>query len=203
MWVVGIDLAGVPHRPTGFCLLGPRLAAKTRILHEDEEIIEAVLRAKPGVVCVDAPLAIPKERCCLRDDCVCRRAGHLRECDRQLLRMGIKFFPVTLGPMRKLTIRGIRLKAKLLGYGLKVHETYPGAVQDLLGFPRKQHSLERLRRALIRFGVGGDVRRKGITHDELDAVTCALVGNMYLRNEYVAIGDPQEVLMILPSLSAQ
>jgi predicted RNase H-like nuclease len=34
--------------------------------------------------------------------------------------------------------------------------------------------------------------------DELDAVTCALVGIMYLKGEYLAIGDPDEMLMILP-----
>ncbi len=34
--------------------------------------------------------------------------------------------------------------------------------------------------------------------DELDAVTSALVGKMYLEGDYLAIGDPEEVLMILP-----
>ena len=34
--------------------------------------------------------------------------------------------------------------------------------------------------------------------DELDAVTCALVGIMYLRGTYHAIGNPDEMLMILP-----
>ena len=39
-----------------------------------------------------------------------------------------------------------------------------------------------------------------MTGDELDAVTSALVGIMYLRRSYRAIGDPDEVLMILPEL---
>ena len=38
----------------------------------------------------------------------------------------------------------------------------------------------------------------GLTGDELDAVTCALVGISYLRGKYRAIGDPDEMLMILP-----
>ena len=43
---------------------------------------------------------------------------------------------------------------------------------------------------------------KGLSHgmsgDELDAVTCALVGVTYLRGEHRTIGDPDEMLMILP-----
>jgi predicted nuclease with RNAse H fold len=56
-----------------------------------------------------------------------------------LLRMKIKFFPLTLGPMRKLTERGIRLKKILEKKRLDVVETYPGAAQDILKIPRKQH----------------------------------------------------------------
>ena len=53
-----------------------------------------------------------------------------------LLTMKIKFFPITLGPMRQLTLRGLALKEKLEKVGLRVFETYPGAVQDLWGIPR-------------------------------------------------------------------
>ncbi|MFQ5998039.1 MAG: DUF429 domain-containing protein, partial [Candidatus Bathyarchaeia archaeon] len=110
--VVGIDLAGVKTHETGFCTLGEEWKAKTRILHTDEEIAAATIENSPRLVCIDAPLGLPKGRCCLRDDCACRSVGHLRECDRELLRRRIKFFPVTLGPMRKLTIRGILLRKR-------------------------------------------------------------------------------------------
>jgi hypothetical protein len=109
--------------------------------------------------------------------------------------MGIKFFPLTLGPMRKLTMRGIRLKKALENLGFKVIESYPGAAQDLMGLPRKK-SLEKLKVGLIQRVKGG--LREAVTEHELDAVTCALVGRMYLEGNYIALGDPEEVLMILP-----
>ena len=37
-----------------------------------------------------------------------------------------------------------------------------------------------------------------INGDELNAVICALVEIMYLREEHSIIGDPDEMLMILP-----
>ena len=52
--------------------------------------------------------------------------------------------------------------------------------------------------ALIRYGARGEVNRNDLTGDELDAITCALVGKMLLEGDYLAIGDPEEGLMILP-----
>ncbi|MEM2781551.1 MAG: hypothetical protein QXG45_02370, partial [Nitrososphaerota archaeon] len=36
--------------------------------------------------------------------------------------------------------------------------------------------------------------------DELDAVTCALVGYLYLKGDYVALGDEEEGTIIMPKL---
>jgi len=196
MNVVGLDLAGVEKRPTGFCVLNEKLDAKTSLLYTNREITVAIEAVKPEVVSVDAPLALPKGRKSL--DKKYSNAGHLRLCDRELLRLGIRFFPLTLGPMRLLTSRGIALKKTLESKGFRVIETYPGAAQDLLGIPRKGRGIEPLRKGLIQLGIRGDVAKKNITHHELDAVTCALVGLMYLKGEYLALGDPEEILMILP-----
>lgn len=192
MKVVGIDLAGVETRPTGFCVLDEKLNASTFILYSDEEIIQKILEIKPKVIAIDAPLALPKGRKLLKE----RSNIHLRECDRELLRMGIKFFPITLGPMRKLTERGIKLRKILEKKRFKVIEVYPGAAQDIWKIPRKQNGLEKLKKGLEKFGVKN--LRDKITGDELDAVTSALIGKVYLEGNYLAIGDPKEVLMILP-----
>ena len=194
MNVVGVDLAGVENRKTGVCILNMKLWVKTEIVYTDEEIIKRVLNSKPKVAAIDAPLALPKGRETLEE----RSDIHLRRCDRELLRMGIKFFPITLGPMRKLTSRGIRLRKALEEQGLEVIETYPGAAQDLLGLPRKHRGVEILRRALIDYGCKGDVKKDEISDHELDAIVCALVGKMYVEGHYLAIGDPSEILMILP-----
>ncbi len=196
--VVGIDLAGSERRKTGFCVLDERLIARTKVLYKDGEILEEVRKVKPEVVAIDAPLALPKTRPSLAKKY--SKLGHLRECDRELLKMGIKLFPITLGPMRKLTRRGIRLRKKLEKEGFKVIETYPGAAQDILKIPRKQEGIEKLRKGLIKLGIKGDVRKKGISDDELDAITCALVAKMYADGNYLAIGDKTEILMILPRL---
>jgi len=190
---VGIDLAGVENRDTGYCCLDEDLNAETCVLHTDKEIVKEVLSDRPEIIAIDAPLALPKGRKSLE----VRSDVHLRECDRELLRMGIRFFPITLGPMRKLTVRGIDLKKTLEEKNFRVVETYPGAAQDLLKMPRKKQGLERLRKALIDYGVRVDANRE-LTADELDAITCALTGKKYLEGNYLAIGDPDEGLMILP-----
>lgn len=192
MKAIGIDLAGVATRPTGICVMDGDLSVSTCLVYSDEDIVWKTIEAKPDVVAIDAPLALPRGR-----ESLARRNNiHLRECDRELLRMGIKFFPITLGPMRQLTERGILLKATLEKKGLMVIETYPGAAQDILHMPRKGKGLDKLAEGLCLAGVKG--LNGTISGDELDAVTCALVGIMCLRGTYHAIGNPDEMLMILP-----
>lgn len=200
MKVVGIDLAGSVKKKTGFCLLDENLNVKTTVLTTNNEIIQEVSKINPDIISIDAPLALPKGRCCLKKKCKCRKYGHLRKCDKELIKMKIKFFPVSLGPMRKLTLRGIKLRRILENLGFKVIESYPGGIQDILKIPRKQKGLEKLRKALIKYGFKGDITKNDITTDELDAITSALVGKLYLKNNYTAIGDPEEILMILPKI---
>jgi len=194
--VAGLDLAGSEKRTSGYCLMQPPWHVALWPLHSDAEILARLEGDRPSVVSIDAPLALPRGRASLDI------AGppHLRACDRELMRRGIRFFPVTLGPMRMLTARGIRLKIEMARYGSPVIESYPGGAQDVLGFPRKQYGEEALRRALIRFGVTGDIRRTDLSHDELDSVCCAIVGLQFLRGEAVALGDPTEALLYLPSV---
>ena len=95
MSIVGLDLAGVESRPTGFCLL-KGLIAETFLVYTNEEIVRKVEESKPEIVAIDAPLSLPTGRKSIEQ----RTKVHLRACDKELLKRGIKFFPVTLGPMR-------------------------------------------------------------------------------------------------------
>lgn len=194
MTIIGIDLAGAPKRNTGFAVLKNTMEVKTKVLHTDDEIIKETLALKPKIISIDAPLCLPKGRKTLEE----RDAPHLRKCDRQLLKMKIKFFPITLGPMRMLTKRGIMLKKIFEKKGFEVIESYPGAAQDVLNIPRKGAGLETLKKGLIKYGFTGDVKKKDITHDELDAITSALVGKFYIEGNYLALGSLEEGLMILP-----
>lgn len=196
MKIVGIDLAGSPKRKTGFCVLDERMQTKTSVLATDKEIICETKKENPDIISIDAPLSLPAGRCCLRKTCSCRKFGHLRKCDRELLNRRIRFFPITLGPMRKLTMRGIKLKKIFEKKNFRVIESFPGSIQDILGMPRKQNGLGKLRRALIKFGFKGDVGKKDLTDDELDAITSALVGKLFLENNYTAIGSGEEIIIV-------
>jgi predicted nuclease with RNAse H fold len=193
--VIGIDLAGSENRDTGFCALYEDMDTVCLRLRSDREIIRAVEVFGGRTIAVDAPLALPKGRPSLE----VVGPPHFRVCDLQLREMGIPFFPITLGPMRLLTKRGMALKERLERMGLTVFETYPGAAQDILGIPRKRAGLERMRASMKGLGFRGDVVRKPtISGDELDAAICAYVAKLYLERDYLALGDPEEVLMILP-----
>jgi predicted nuclease with RNAse H fold len=102
--------------------------------------------------------------------------------------------------MRTLTARGIRLKKKLQRLNLEVFEAFPGAAQDLLGIPRKQRGLPELQQSLLRLRCKGDITRRDLTGDELDSINCALVAKDYAEGSYLAIGDPSEIMMILPRI---
>ena len=192
--VVGIDLAGSEKRNTGFCLMDSWMRCQTATLHTDREILDATLKAGPSVVSIDAPLFLPKGRKSIED----KGPPHLRQCDKELLKMHIRFFPISLGPMRMLTIRGMKLRAAFESSGLEVIESFPGAIQDILHMPRKQEGLLQLAKALRDYGVRLDRPDEGLNGDELDGVTSALVGLLYMKGRYEAIGDPAEGLMILP-----
>ena len=193
---MGIDLAGSERRDTGFCVMDSRMKCNTAVLRTDQEVLRLTSEAMPSVVSIDAPLFLPKGRESLEKP----GPPHFRECDKELLRMHIRFFPISLGPMRMLTARGMRLRAALEARGFEVIESFPGAIQDILGMPRKQKGLRDLEGALRRYGIGLRRPEGGFSGDELDAVTSALVGLMYRNGEYRAIGDPEEGLMILPAV---
>jgi predicted nuclease with RNAse H fold len=103
--------------------------------------------------------------------------------------------------MKGLTMRGMRLADEFRKRGLTVIESYPGAAQDILGIPRKGASLEELKRGLNRAGIDGEYVTGRVTHDEVDAVTSALVGLFYVAGNYIALGTPREDYLIVPKSS--
>jgi uncharacterized protein len=189
MLIIGLDLAGVESRPTGFCTLKD-MKANTCQVYKDNEILSKIEDNKPQVVAIDAPLSLPPGRKSLEE----RTGEHLRECDRELLKRGIRFFPMTLGPMRKLTMRGINLRRILEGENFRVIEAYPGGAQDVLGVPRKQKGIEKLKSGLENLGIMG--LNDQMSDHELDAVTCAYVGKLFLEGKAVIYGGPVEGIVM-------
>jgi len=186
--VVGVDLAGSPRRPTGICVLRG-MTARAYVAYSDEDILGAIEQAKPDLVPMDAPLSLPEGRTTVHD----RRGEHLRECDRELQRRKIRFFPITLGPMRMLTDRGLALKEKIEAMECRAVECYPGAAQDLWGIPRQHRDRKGLLRGLRDLGVRGLTTE--MTGDELDAVTAALVGRWFLIGKGEMLGGDEGILV--------
>jgi len=179
--IVGIDLAGSARRPTGICLLRG-LKAQTHIAFSDEDILNTLHQTHPDLVPIDAPLSLPMGRGSIHD----RSCEHFRDCDRALRQLGIRFFPITLGPMRMLTERGLTLKVRISALGYRAIECYPGAAQDVWGIPRQHKDRNKLLAGLKKLGVRG--LAAAATGDELDAATAALVGRWLLLGQGEMLG---------------
>ena len=198
--VVGIDLTGSEARGSGWCFLDGS-KAEVAVVLTDDEILEKTTRAGPHVVSIDSPLCLPRGRISVDDaDPGRQEFGIMRESERELKRRGINVYPCLIRSMQKLTARGIRLAGVLRDQGIPVIESYPGAAQDIMRIPRKGAGLEWLKTGLRDFGVSGDYEKQNVTHDELDAITSALVGTFHLAGMAEALGSDEEPPLIIPRL---
>lgn len=177
---------------------GTRRLRQIEVVRDDEEILEVIALTQPALVAIDASLGLPEGRCCTDQSCACARHGIMREVDRVCAAAGFRPFPTLLPSMVKLTERGIALHAALTEAGHNVVEVYPGMAQDVLGIPRKGESVDGLRRGLKRAGVLGIPRARRVTHDELDAATCALVAQLHLWGMTETMGPGIPVPLVLP-----
>lgn len=191
MKILGIDLAGKPENPTGISILNVNLKTlrpdiKFNLLHEDEDILNETKRLNPDLIAIDAPLSLPRGRCCLSKDCSCSKVGgHFREAEAEIRKYG-SVLPLTFIGMRMLTERAIALSNKLKRK-YKVIEVYPRTVQKILGFNDLYPDLNRY------FKLPTEV-----TDHELDAALAALTGFFYLKDCHMELGDPEEGTIILP-----
>jgi uncharacterized protein YprB with RNaseH-like and TPR domain/predicted nuclease with RNAse H fold/dephospho-CoA kinase len=198
--VVGIDLTGSEMRPSGWCLLDGKHAI-TRGLKCDADIIRETVAAKPHLISIDSPLSLPKGRITVSDNDPGRyQYGIMRYCERALKRRGINVYPALLPSMQKLTARGIHLAQQFRSIGIPVIESYPGAAQDIMNIPRKQAGLQFLREGLAEFGVAGDFLDHVVSHDELDAITAAVVGVFFWSGKFERLGNEDEEDLIIPDI---
>lgn len=197
---VGIDLTGSETKPSGFCVLDGSVAS-TSMINSDDELVAAIVAAQPAIVSIDSPLCLPRGRLHAGDDDPGRgQFGIMRICERTLKRRGINVYPALLPSMQKLTERGIRLAGRLRQLGFPVIESYPGAAQDIMGIPRKGAGIHWLRQGLVDFGISGAFVHEMPSHDELDAITSALVGIFLLDGRFEALGGEGETALIIPDL---
>ncbi len=200
--IVGIDLTGSEARPSGWSVLRGS-EAMTQMLASDDRIVAQTMAVKPAVVSIDSPLSIPFGRIRVEDDDPGREQfGIMRRCERELKRRGINVYPCLLPSMQGLTRRGMRLAARFRSAGVPVIESYPGAAQDIMGIPRKGAGAEFLKQGLVDFGIRGSFATDEVSHDELDAITSAVVGSFFLSGRFEALHGPAEDALIIPDLTA-
>lgn len=191
---VGLDLTA-GDKPTGVALLDG-YHVETHSLYSDEEILAFVEQHEPRIVSIDSPLGLPGG-----GDSINPSAGIVRVAEHDLASIGIPAYPALIDSMRNLTLRGIRIKRAIeqLRNAPTVIESYPGAAQDILCIPRKQKSLDLLREGLRRLGLTGpglDTK----SHDEMDAITSAIVARYYEAAAFEPMGIPNEAQLIVPKI---
>ena len=135
---VGIDLAGLEKNPTGFCVLefNGNDKTKAKILFRTEDIIKATREASPDVVCIDAPLSLPK-------------SGYFRISDIQLRQRGFRPLSPMFPAMKILAQRGMYIQARLKSLGLRVIEVFPRATESILGLEKERRVNEHMYDALL------------------------------------------------------
>jgi uncharacterized protein len=166
----GIDLAALPHNQTGVCLCDGELF-EPGTLYGDDAILRYLQEHKPRIVAIDAPLTLPRGRCCFNDECCGTRK--IRECDRRLIARGHRVFPPGFSFMKQLTLRGKSLKDRLEGY--EVIEVHPRTTMRILG-PREFP--------------------KARTEHERDACAAALCAFLYAAGKCEVLGDDEGVIVI-------
>jgi len=81
-------------------------------VYTDHDILELIKEQKPLLIVIDAPLSLPKGRCCLEKECECAIGGHFRKAERDIRPYG-SVLPLTFTGMKMLTMRGIKLASEL------------------------------------------------------------------------------------------
>lgn len=200
--IIGIDLTGSELRPSGFAILYPDNHVETRQCLTDKEMISICKKTKPMLVSIDSPLGIPKGRTtCFDDDPKRWEIGIMRWAERELKRRGVNVYPCLIPSMQRLTFRGMKMAKSLRKLGIKVIESYPGAAQDIMQIPRKHAGLPYLKNGLKEFGIKeGNWYTTDVSHDELDAITSAIVGLFYVAGKYEALGNEDEEYLVIPKI---
>ena len=203
---VGIDLAGVAHRETGFALLRDGRLERLVPAWDDAEIVGLVEEAgRRATVAINAPLTRPLGRCCLDDDCHCRNdpGTRSRQVERELGRMGIPTLSTAL--LKVLARRGQRIAMALRVAGHDPLEVYPFATLRLLGLPTEGKKTpagrRRIHRALRPF-VPGLAHPRASEH-QLDAVVCALTAYLWRQGLTRTVGSAADGLMTIPDLHVE
>lgn len=206
---LGIDLAASARRPSGFAVLDDalRLLALGRTA-TDDELLALAWRWGVSCVAIDAPLSLPRGMCCLRMSCGCQpqAADGRKAAEREICKqLGIGLFMTSKrGIIKTMTYRALGLKRLLTAAHYEVLEVYPFACKVALfgrAIPRKTAAPgRRWLREQVTSLIPALALYQGIPgHDELDALLAAYTAYQYDHCLSVALGDPDEGVIYVPS----
>jgi len=199
--VLGVDLAGSPHRISGICVLAfhkrvERVEEEKRAevnaegsweerlwrwttcyfcsVRADEEILSVAREEKPAVVGIDAPLSFSGKP--------------FRDCDIAVRHL-CPVLPLTFSGMRKLAERGMRLASKLRA----LRSAERGRVDVIEVFPRASERVfeTRMEEKLK------DVLSLARNRHEYDAFLCALTARCYFEDKFQALGAKEKIIVPL------
>ncbi|MFO7966278.1 MAG: DUF429 domain-containing protein [Archaeoglobaceae archaeon] len=117
---------------------------------------------------IDAPLSLPQE-------------GTLRECERDLIKMGIRLFPSGADFFKKVAEKGMQFSTALEAEeGIEVFEVYPYATRSILKIAPNSKKREKGGRAAIVTDLNRYTEiKEDLNHNEIDAVIAALTVSLY------------------------
>ncbi len=157
MRAIGIDLAGKPENPSGFCTLieeGGSSTTETKLLYSDADMLAEIERVKPNCIAIDAPFWLP------------RGVGGLvapwRNCEQLLFKRGFRPLSPALPTMQQLAERALKIVRELRAKGYTVIETFPRAAEIILGLSKEPRK----------------------NQDEYDALLCALTAQAFLKGAF-------------------
>jgi len=181
--IIGIDLAGAEKNPIRWALWKNKVIS-TCHLYENHEILEHLTKFEPTLITIDAPLSLPKK-------------GTMRKADREMYRHGYPVFPPRFPAMEKLTLRAIKIAQQIKREKLHIIEVHPTSTRKALKIPTKDW--EKIQNIFLHMSLKGDLETHVLTSHEIDAVTAALTGHLYLQGKIDLIGDEEEGYTVVPT----
>lgn len=204
---VGVDLTA-GQRPADVAALDHE-GARVRFAQPltDDELLDVLASVGARIVAVDSPMGLPRGMCCLEESCSCAPLdpGTGRSAERALAARGIPCFWTTKRTIIKAMIyRAMALRERMVGLGYVPLEVYPFATKRILlgkSLPRKT-----LAPGIARLIEGAQAALPGCgwpdpwtpSHDQLDAVYCAITARLYALGATEALGDPSEQQIVVP-----
>jgi predicted nuclease with RNAse H fold len=181
---VGVDLTASQSRPTSICAVIEGVLSFCDRKSSDYEITSLVSGFRGRVVvAIDAPLSIVNKG--------------FRPVERLLIKNRFRLLPLGLTGMKKLAVRGVRLRESLEKKGIVVIETHPSSALKSAGCSRED-VIKCLRKFVV---VPDDSIFK--SKDDIDAAIAATVAWSYIIGYIKFYSTEGDTIYLLPEIATK